>query len=287
MKIWLGGTHDLEYTYHKDMSLPPIRHDKPVIVVVDPGKTNMAMLVGDLYGKYVEIIELSGTGCSTDEYCRDFTEFVTDMLREVDIIRCFQEETVLPKKRDKEHGGYLPQNYYSADTLSEIKGSLRQLSFSLTGEKAYMINNKTWKHDILPKEYRGNNVGKGSYLWLSSINPAFKRFKHDVTDVFCMYLHALKVYDTTVTIKCDCDYDNIKGEVLDYEFIDSDFIDWDDKCKEFEYNQECSLYSNIKFFKDRSPKVGYAPVDINWFSNKELFKHCKDLTTKSKVFLRV
>lgn len=253
-----------EFFFFEGDYVEPLECDEPVLVVTDPSKQNMALLVGTLYQTQV-IYEFSGKdyngkAIDTVDYCLQVREFITKLLANCRILEFSQEEAI-----DK--GGL--QYFKSSLVLRDIRAFSIVTAKDLTGKKPHFINNWTWKTDVLPDGYRGQKE-KGSKRYLADfVDPIYAEYTDDVTDVICMYLHRRKVYLKDAKIRCVRSEDK-KNK---YNYFITDISNMKSNMQEFQYNSNFSLTDNLNYFTNRAKGAGYARIDLSKVSPIEMVGH--------------
>lgn len=267
-----------EMFYKRGDYVEPLKCNQPLVVVVDPGKTNMAVVVGTVTGQIKIIFELKGKDANykamdTTDYCLEFIRFLKDYLKECKVV-IFGQEAAITKKGLEYH--------HSAMVLTEIRAQLINLSVELTDNKSIQINNWTWKSNILPQGYRGI-YDKGSHRFLSKLDPSFASYSHDVTDVVCMYQYLINTYTKDIIIRCH----EVQEAQVPYNlvFIEKDMVPSD--VKYFQYNNEFSPSQNAAYFINNCKGTGACQIDINSISMEDIYKHSLGLYSDSEVYMYV
>lgn len=276
MRVRINNGLNLDYRYGEYVE--PLNETQPIILVFDPGKTNMAAVIGNAFGDPIMVLEFSGTGMDTSQYCQEFKRYLIDLLRGCHIIDVSQEEAILKDGKMSEGFKY----YKSNMVLTEIRAMLIDLAFQLTGKKPYHINNWSWKFDILPKGFRGP-FQKGSKLWFESINSPYASYSHDVTDVICMYIYRSARLSQNASIKCT----EVQKRKHNYavSFVGRELVP--SGCKQFIYNPEFTCEQNVIYFTNCSEKLGSARLPIDLLTLKDIYKYSSNMFTDSDPYLLV
>lgn len=240
-------------------NVKPLDYGGEVIVAIDPGKTNMAMAVGDPWGVVLSYVEISGKGCDTTEYCTDFMDFIVKYLSLTHPITFGEEQAVSYKGM---------QYHVSQMVLTEIRANLLQMIKTRFCLQPIEINNWTWKHAILPEGYRSTSE-KGSLRYLETCG--FTGVTHDVTDVICMYLYLQRQTPKRAEPFCNkkesC---NLKYKIYLYA---SDAIDKPDGFWTFKYNPQFSLEDNVNYYVNRSRGNGMLIVPASALTLEDIYAH--------------
>lgn len=249
----------------------PLDYCGDVVVAIDPGKTNMAMTVGDPYGVILSYVEMTGKGTDTTDYCSEFTEFISAYLSNAHPVVVGEEAAV----------SYKGMEYHvSQMVLTEIRANLLQLIKVRLKCKPIEINNWTWKHAILPEGYRSTKE-KGSLRFLTELG--LHNVTHDVTDSICMYMYLQQTYTKNYPLPkctrsepCIHAYDTLLcGKDLDTSFI-----------KQFEYNPEFSLKDNISYLVNRATRQGVFEINASCLTLDEIY-NCNSLVSLPTEDLKV
>lgn len=245
--------------YSEENGVKPLEQKGHVIVTIDPGKTNMAVVVGDAYGVIYNYIEISGQGCDTTQYCTDFSNFITSYLSNVKLWAVGVEAAV----------SYKGMHYHRSQmVLTEVRANILQLFRVHFGKQPVEINNWAWKKAILPEGYRGTQE-KGSLRFLNELG--FTGVTHDVTDCICMYMWMHKNVPAAPPPFCDesemcfCKYST--------EIFASDGIpDGVEGMWDYTANPQFSLQDNIHYYLNRSIGNGVLRVNASMLSLEEIYK---------------
>lgn len=271
-----------QYEYIHGNYIPPMKAPPDeLLVVFDPGKTNMAMIVGTIYGEIVAILEFSGKSAynglaiDTTDYCLDFMAFVKGMLADCKIRQFSQEKAIL-----KNVPGY--QHFNSQMVLTEIRANLIMLSVDMTGKKPREINNQEWKGAILPPGFNKRGE-KGSKEFMKVYAPEFASYSHDVTDVICMYLYEVKKIQEKEGILCN----KTEKPRYDMDIAIYDKVILPSDIKLFQFNDEFSCLDNATFYANRSDVLGACKLPRELISLDDLYKYAHYMFTDSDPYLLV
>lgn len=231
-----------------------------VVVVFDPSKSNMAMVVGTPDGTILNTIEFSGNNrkrgpaMDTTLYCEEVRSFLKVYLSNVKLFCVAVEQAITPK-----NGGF----HHSNMVLTEIRGNLLNFFLDTFGISVIEINNWSWKHAILPEGYR-SPYEKGSKKWFVHTNPDSpysKYFEADMTDCICIFWYVVSTKCSTY--KCYCDRAELCLSEYTYFYTPIENNITDDMT-EAAYNNRFSLTENLNYYANRM--LGYfymkIPIDI-------------------------
>ena len=231
------------YTYNSEIDTLKGIITGPVIVAIDPSKTNMGVVIGHPSGEIIAHFNISGVKQDTYDYCVDFKSFFKQILCNANVQAVCYETVILPRNTEK-------QSYVAMTVLNEIQANIKDLAVQLVTDRQniFGINNWAWKNAILPEEYRKKSLkGKGSYKFLCEIDSRYYNVSNDITDAICIFMYYIKCYAPTTdlypvrdesrtdTKACICTYDKLPNDVT-----------W------FKYNPNISLDGNIGFVQNRS-----------------------------------
>lgn len=232
----------------------------------------MAVIVGNPFGTIYAILQLSGSDdyermfndghvMDTTEYCREFRQFLTAFLANVDVDLFAIEEAVT----------YQDKKYHtSVMTLTEIRGSLIVLGQEAFGiNKPIEINNMKWKGAVLPKGsvHRGE---KASYEYLK--DKGFADYSHDVTDAICMYLYMVLLNKDKYVMCCELSEESLVGYT--YNVFPKSFLDSLNQAKVFKYNNKFSVAENCSYYANRATtRSGVCSVDVNDLNPEDIYGH--------------
>lgn len=252
-------------------NITPLDYCGDVVVAIDPGKTNMAMTVGDPYGVPLSYVEITGKGTDTTDYCSDFVEFIVAYLSNTHPI-VFGEEAAVSYKGMEYHRSQM--------VLTEIRANLLQMIKVRFGCKPIEINNWTWKHAILPEGYRSTSE-KGSLRYLTELG--LRDVTHDVTDSICMYMYLQRTYTKDYPPpKC------VKSEICLHEYsaaICDANMDLSAH-KKYEYNPQFSLRENISYCINRAARIGYFELPSSYLTLDEVYS-CSSMVSSPTERLKV
>jgi len=225
----------------------PLQIKGEVVVVIDPGKTNMAVLVGDKLGHIYALLQLSGKGGDVDcsAYCREFKEFLKQYLVNVKVEYAGIEAAI-----SKKGVGF----HRSSLVLTEIRAELISLFYDIHGKKPVEINNWTWKFSILPDGMRSQSE-KGSMRFLQDFYYMYG--SADATDVICMYMYVLK--ENYAGYAYECKKDDYTIAKFNYSLYPSFILNGQQR-NMFKYNPELTLEENAQYMANRSLVTSFAGV---------------------------
>lgn len=249
----------------------PLSYGGEVVVVFDPGKTNMAMIVGTPNGTILNHLEFSGNNrgngpvMDTTLYCNEVKEFLRKYLSNVRIWMAATEATIL--KRGCNH-------YHSNQVLNEIRANLLQFFLEEFNVHVEEINNWSWKSHILPEGYRSNKF-KGSKKWFHDINPTSPYnfyFNADMTDCVCIYWYVVDYMCKTYTMICN------RNEVAvcpyKYTIVPKDFPTGE-KVTVVQYNGTFGLSANLAYYANRILHSFVMEVPTSCFELKDIYTNAQ------------
>ena len=246
MLIVENNTTFVEWGLADDVN--PLAYGGELVIVFDPGKTNMAMIVGTPTGTVLNHLEFSGnnrgngTPMDTTLYCRQVQEFLRKYLTNARLYCVAVEQTILKKGTSA--------GYHSNQVLNEIRANLLQFFFTEYGIRVEEINNWSWKHAMLPEGYRSQSF-KGSKKWILDKNPtspyAFY-FNADMTDCLFIYMYVCTHLCKNYMMICN----RRESAVAPYHYsIVPKTFNLGDKITNVTYNNTFDLWSNMAFYVNR------------------------------------
>lgn len=258
MKVQVNLNSRFEFT--RGDRVEPLKYCGDVVVAVDPGKTNMAVVIGTTFDTRLCVLQFSAAGSHYDnsEYCMDFKDFISRYLHGCNV-KVFGIEQAISKKG---------MNYHrSSMVLTQIRANLINLAYELTDGKAIEINNWTWKHSILPDGMRSQSE-KGSARFLPNIYDSYGNA--DVTDAICMYMYLMKTYkDTTLMFPNKIEEPLSKQRIFLVPTGSSITKD----ARRFRYNNALKLEQNCIYFTNRTWEKGVATVEASALSLEDIYKY--------------
>ena len=259
MTVVIDDSEVLEY--HAGKKVPEFKWRGDVILATDPGKTNMAVTIGTVNGVILGILQFRAPGYANEnsEYCHDFKVFLAEYLKNCKV------DTVAIEAAISKQG----MNFHrSSFVLTEIRANLIDLSYQLTGKKAFEVNNWSWKYAILPDGMRGQHE-KGSARFLPEV---YARFGNaDVTDSICIYKYAIqKIGNPYYLIQPD----EVEEPLHEYRIrIAPAGRPTTQGATKFLYNPKLTLQQNLDYATNRTPDVVYAQVSIADLDLEDIYKY--------------
>lgn len=239
-------------------TVTPLKYGGDLVVVIDPSKTNMAMLFGTPNGDVLNVLEFSGNNRKrgpvqdTTIYCSEVRHFLKEYLKYANLYIIAVEQAITKKGE-----GY----HHSNMVLTEIRGNILNFFLEEFGIKVLEINNWSWKSHCLPKGYRGHNEKGSKRYFIENFpeSPYCNYFEADVTDVICIYQYV-------IDMKCS-GYKSLCNRV-------------EPALREYKY-----YYTSVKnIYTENNPKVVYNPVfsikeNLDFYVNRMLTSFYMDVPT--------
>lgn len=254
---------DAPFTYHAGDKVPPFKFRGDIILATDPGKTNMAITLGNTQGTVLNILQFRAPGFANDNstYCHDVKVFLTEYLKDCHVVVFGIEEAISKKGMNHHH---------SSMVLTEIRANLIDLAFQMTGEKALEINNWSWKYAILPDGMRSPQV-KGSATFLRSVYDKYGNA--DVTDSICIFKYIIaKVYALAPAII-------VTGKEVPLAPMTIQIVPVGTYLSKHprivHYEPSLTIEENAAFFINRTFELGTATVHINDITVEQIHKYAK------------
>lgn len=280
--------------YSRGGYVQPLEVCEPVMVHVDPSKTNMGIIIANEFGKVYNKINMGAPGKENDniDYCYDFYEYLTAYLSKIKIAFFSLEEPVTEqvdrkRKKDTEYEKQHKSkgNHVTNKTLMYISAKMVDVCIKLTGRKPFMINNWVWKNAILPKEYRSGEYAhskKGSVPYIQSKYPEFIGYDDNITDAFCMHLYC-RQFIHKVEIYCNA----VEETTHKYNYIITDESKVPLNAPKYKYNYLFTIEENLNYFINRIRSIGCFELPIDRLTVNDLIGHCANLTTHSKPYILI
>lgn len=241
-----------------------------VVLVTDPGKTNMAMVIGTPQGTQLAILQFRAPGSAydTSDYCRDFKAFLREYLCNCSITTFGIEKAI--SKRGMNH-------HHSSMVLTEIRANLIDLAYELTGRKPLEINNWSWKYAILPDGYRSQSE-KGSSRFLADV---FSKYGNaDVTDAICMYRYVQKMSPAEYPLKPDA----VEKPLSEYKVqLRPLGFPMPPLSRKFVYEPGLTLDQNCAYFTNRTWERGVATLPVSALSLEDIYAHAAGFTVDNST----
>lgn len=245
-------------------SVTPLNKRGDVLLVIDPGKTNMAVVIGNPYGVIYTFVEISGTGCDTTEYCSDLKVFFNAFLKNVKVYKSAVEAAVT----------YQGFKYHKSQmVLTEIRAAILSYFSEVHHAKPSEINNYAWKGAILPDGYRGHKE-KGSLRYLNE--QGIHGITHDVSDAVCMFMYLTKL--TAYNKELICDATEAPTVPYIYTLIGGKLTEEDKKHPWSKYNCVFSFPDNVAYLLNRSiSQTVIMEVPIEQLTQEDIYGACSVL----------
>lgn len=266
----------------------PLETEGEIVVVVDPSKSNTAVLVGSVYGDVYDIIEMSGndkqfykTTGDTTVFCLEMYEYLKARLRGSRVISMHAEEALT--KKGKKGEKFKIENHITNKVLTEVRASFTRLALVLTKVKLDEINNWSWKKAVLPEGYRGQHE-KGSVRYWPQVDPFWYGYSDDVTDVYSIYQYLVRGKFKTMKLECN----KAEPEKIKYSMaiVDKTSVN-PERFNEFKFNPKFTLIQNAIYYANRKNKAGYAVLTKDSISIENIYQYGVRLTAESVLCLIV
>lgn len=247
----------------------PLAYKGELIIVFDPSKSNMAVLIGTPSGQVIDNLEFSGNNrkrgpaMDTSLYCQEVRAYLKQYLEGCQIYMAATEATI-----EKKGVSY----YQSNLVLTEIRANILNFFREYFHMECLEINNWTWKHCILPDGYRGQKE-KGSKRFLGDAFPELGYhlyFEADTCDVVCMYLYIIRKMCQSYTLLCN------RSESCDipYKYV---YCPTDTSKQglgtETVFNNKFSLMDNISYYVNRIMTRFYMDVPVSCVPIEDAYVH--------------
>ena len=238
-----------------------------VIIVFDPSKTNMAMVIGTPDGTILNTIEFSGNNrkrgpaMDTTRYCLEVRHFLSEYLKNANIYLVGIEQAITKKGMEHHHSNMV---------LTEIRSNMLNFFLETYNIKVIEINNWSWKFAILPEGFR-SKYEKGSKKFFQKHmpdSPYTYYFEADMTDCICMYWYLVKKHCATYTCYCN----QIEPCNIEYMYYYvSATNNMTDDMRQVTFNSRFSICDNLDYYINRIIGNFYMFVDIDKLDVKDVY----------------
>lgn len=268
--------------WSRGMHVNPMQYAGDLVVVIDPGKTNMAVAISTPKKQVLKHFEFSGNNrgrgpvMDTTLYCEEFRAFLKAYLGNANLFIVAIEEAVTYKK------GNSPYNYHQSNLcLTEIRSNVLNFFLEEFGIKVIEVNNWAWKSRVLPEGYRSQSE-KGSKRMFEELLPELPYkdyFAADMTDVICILWFVCDTYCSGYVVYCNKRESGLGSYT--YTFVPKDLPAYK-ALPEFGYNKNFTLEDNINYYTNRVFKPFSLVLEMSeidpdivyehssWFSDKNL-----------------
>jgi len=245
----------------------PMEYAGDVIVVFDPSKTNMAMVVGTPDGTILNIIEFSGNNrkrgpvMDTTLYCEEVRKFLSVYLSKVKLYLVGVEQAITKTGTNYHHSNMV---------LTEIRSNILNFFLEQFNIKVIEVNNWSWKFGVLPEGYR-SKYEKGSKKYFQHYmadTPYAYYFEADVTDCICIYWYLIKQHCSNYSCYCN-QFEKCDIEYIYYFLPKQDTITAD--LREVTYNPRFTITENLNFYVNRIIGDFYMVVNVDKLEVNDLY----------------
>lgn len=238
----------------------PLEYAGDVVIVIDPSKTNLALIVGTPQKQILNVLEFSGNNrgrgpvMDTTIYCEELRSFLREYLSKCNLYTVGIEEAILPK--DKKHA-----HYHSVMVLTEIRGALLNFFLEEFNVKVNEINNWAWKAAILPDGYRSKSE-KGSKRFFEehmADTPYAYYFEADVTDCICIYWYLCDKFCNRYSLYCNRIEKSLSGFSFSFVPLNSGATE---NLQEVIFNPRFTLEENLAYYANRILNTFCLEMDV-------------------------
>lgn len=236
----------------------PLDYSGDVIVVFDPSKTNMAMIVGTPDKTILNTLEFSGNNrtkgpvMDTTQFCLEVRHFLTRYLSKCNLYLVAVEQAITKQGTSYHHSNMV---------LTEIRSNLLNFFLEQFGIKVIEVNNWSWKFAILPEGYR-SKYEKGSKKWFVENmpeSPFAHYYQADMTDCICIYWYLVSKKCANYTCYCN-KYEACSSEYMYfYAPLDSSVTN---DAREVTFNPRFTVVENLNYYVNRIFQPVYMQIPI-------------------------
>lgn len=264
--------------------LHPIVAGQDIVIGIDASKTNTALAIGDLSGELLHWIELNGEQDGTTEYdalalCQKQRKALQELLKGANVKQVGIEDIITKVKKGQRTGMTEHQSRFKITCIFASLIAFFQDTFDIT---PLLINNQSWKHAILPPEFRKRDIGKGSLAYFQSIGDRLGKCSDDVTDAVCIlkYIYTRMGMDLGLPIK-GAEITLKKHDIM----LISEIEAFDVPHKDFLYNDKLTLEQNATVMSNNTEKYARAKVKLDQLKLSEIYSYCTGKFKKKEDFL--
>lgn len=247
----------------------PMEYGGEVVVVFDPSKTNMAMVVGTPDGTILNTIEFSGNNrkkgpaMDTTLYCEELRKFLAVYLSKVKLYLVGVEQAITKQGTSYHHSNMV---------LTEIRSNILNFFLEEFGMHVVEVNNWSWKYAILPEGFR-SKYEKGSKKYFTkylSDSPYAHYFEADMTDCICIYWYLVKKECSNYTVYCNRYEDSLNDYQYCYVSVTSKITE---DMREVTYNPRFDIETNLNYYANRVVGAFFMLVDISSIDISTVYGH--------------
>lgn len=272
MLVVENNTHSYNWGMYGEVR--PLKYSGDLVIVFDPSKTNMAVVIGTPSGNILSLVEFSGNNRSrgpvmdTTQYCLEVREFLYRYIGHCNIYLAATEATI-----EKKGSSY----YQSNLVLTEIRANILNFFTEKFGIKCLEVNNWSWKHKILPDGYRSQKE-KGSVRFFHDYYPEagiHNFYKADMTDAMCIFMYCIETMCKNYTLMCNspepCSY------LYNYSIVPTSGVP-DSERMSVIFNERFSLVENLNYYSNRIAAEFEMEVPVVRLSIDDVYGHAKQFT---------
>lgn len=265
--------NETTYDWSIGMPVPTLDYIGDVVVIVDPSKTNMAVMVGTPDKYILGMVEFSGNNrrkgpaMNTSQYCQEFRMFLQQYLQKCHIYIAAVEQAV----------GYEGMEHYQSQmVLTEVRANLLSFFKDNYGIQAIELNNWAWKAGALPEGFRGKSQ-KGSKLWFETYMPDAPLahfFEADMTDCYFMYVYIVDNKCAGYTVMCN-QKEPASGR---YTYFFTPVSKVFPNQKSVVYNPRFTLEDNLNYYTNRLVVQFELDIPVNLLTLDDIYGRCSGFT---------
>lgn len=179
-------------------NIVPMFENKDIAIGVDSSKTNTAIAV-HVNGEDRVYIELNGSADGTSEYdtlalCKKERDVLKVLFKGARVRLVGIENIITVANSRKATGITVHTSRFKITAVFMSIISFFQDNFNITPR---LVNNQSWKHEILPAEFCKREYEKGSLAYFRSIGSPLASYSDDVTDAHCILSYTMLNSDIT------------------------------------------------------------------------------------------
>lgn len=229
-------------------SVHALEYSGDVVIVIDPSKTNLALIVGTPMRQILNVLEFSGNNrgrgpvMDTTMYCEELRYFLRAYLEKCNLYAVGIEQTILPKGKTA--------HYHSVTVQNEIQANLLAFFLDEFRVTAIKVNNWSWKSHVLPDGFRSPKE-KGSKRYFQTYfpdSPYTYYHEADVTDCICIFWYLCDTKCGSYTLYCNRVEHSLSGFKYTFFPVNSAV---GEGLQEVLFNQRFTFDENLAYYSNR------------------------------------
>jgi hypothetical protein len=233
----------------------------PLVVAIDPSKTNLAIAISTVLGDPPLLYEISGKNMDTTVYCSVLRGFLATLFKDCTMASVYVEQMILPSNKKRGEQG-THRSFITVEVLSEVQANIKAFFYDFTKVVPQMINNQDWKKAILPYGYNKRGE-KGSKTFLAEENEIYEFYSDDLTDAICLHRYAMNRVPSISLFRgaSSAPVTPYNGLICNRHRIPAN-------CVPIQYNDRFTLSDNIHAFVSADDRMGVMRVHSQYIKDE-------------------